>query len=144
MQYAAYCRVSTEEQAKGENIQAQIFNISEYCSRKGIVIPEEYWYMDDGLSGAERMRDRPGGNRLLLDALEGKISHVLIWKVDRLAREDFVAQEIYRTLKGAGIDLTSITEPFDYKEPEGQTHGDDFLLICILRKGLHTTQAVRG
>jgi site-specific DNA recombinase len=126
MQYAAYCRVSTEEQAKGENIQAQVFNINEYCSRNKIIIPEEFWYMDDGFSGAERMRDRPEGNRLLLDVLEGKVGHVLIWRVDRLAREDFVAQEIYRILKGAGVNLTSITEPFNYNEPEGQLMATTF------------------
>ena len=53
--------VSTEEQAKGENIQTQVHNISEYCSRNGISISDEHWYMDDGFSGAERMRDRPEG-----------------------------------------------------------------------------------
>lgn len=126
MLYAAYCRVSTEEQAKGDNIQAQIYNISEYCSRNSISIPNDKWYLDDGFSGAERMRDRPAGNRLLLDVLEGKITHVLVWKVDRLARDDFIAQEIYKTLKSAGVFLISITEQFDYFKPEGQLMASTF------------------
>ncbi len=95
------------------------------------------------------MRDRPEGSRLLLDVLEGKISHVLVWKVDRLARDDFVAQEIYRILKGAGVDLTSITEPFNYHEPEGQLMATTFSSFAsyeraTIRRRLSEGKAMRA
>ncbi|NLK51455.1 MAG: recombinase family protein [Syntrophomonadaceae bacterium] len=120
MSYAAYCRVSTEEQSKGDTIQAQIQNIKEYCQRNSIVISEDDWFKDDSISGALPLRDRPEGSRLLLDILEGKITQVLILRVDRLARDEFVAQEIYQLFKKSGVSLTSINEPFDYFEPSGQ------------------------
>ncbi|MGI6649585.1 MAG: recombinase family protein [Bacillota bacterium] len=120
MSYAAYCRVSTEEQAKGDNIQAQIQNIKEYCDRQNIVILEDNWFKDDGISGTIPLRDRPEGSRMLLDILEGKITQVLILRVDRLARDEFVAQEIYQLFKKAGVSLISINEPFNYFEPSGQ------------------------
>ena len=84
-----------------------------------------------------------------MDVLEGKISHVLVWKVDRLARDDFVAQEIYRILKGAGVDLTSITEPFNYHEPEGQLMATTFSSFAsyeraTIRRRLSEGKAMRA
>ena len=101
MEYAAYCRVSTEEQAKGENYKLRCI-ICRILLRNGISISDEHWYMDDGFSGAERMR--------IVEEVAffwmswRKDCHVLVWKVDRLARDDFVAK-IYRILKAGVVDF---------------------------------------
>lgn len=118
--YGAYCRVSTEEQAKNETIEAQIDVINAYFKQHDINIPRDHWYIDNGVSGELMLRDRPDGARLLLDAMEGKITHLVVVRVNRIAREDYAAQEAYHTLKKCGVSLISISEPFNYFEPSGQ------------------------
>lgn len=124
MSYAAYCRVSTDEQAKGENILSQIDIIENYCKRQ--VINNIPFYLDDGISGTLPLRDRPEGNRLLLDILEKKINTVIIKSVDRLARDDYVAQETYHIFKNAEVNLISINESFNYFDPAGQLMASTF------------------
>lgn len=118
--YAAYCRVSTEEQAKNETVAGQIEHIKSHCQINHITIPVDNWYIDDGFTGAASLRDRPSGANLLLDAMSGKFTHLIVVRVDRLAREDYVAQEAYHLLKKCGVNLISLSEPFDYFEPSGQ------------------------
>lgn len=118
--YAAYCRVSTEEQAKNETIDAQIDAIKTHFKSNNIVVPKERWYIDDGYSGELMLRDRPDGARLLLDAVGGKITHLVVVRVNRIAREDYAAQEAYHSLKKCGVSLISLSEPFNYFEPSGQ------------------------
>jgi len=120
MLYGAYCRVSTEEQAKNETIDAQIDAIRAYFKKNNISVPKERWYIDDGVSGELMLRERPDGARLLLDAVEGKLTHLVVVRVNRIAREDFAAQEAFHTLKKCGVSLISLSEPFNYFEPSGQ------------------------
>ncbi len=120
MLYAAYGRVSTEEQQKDETIDAQIDNIKTYFKTNKITISKDRWYLDDGVSGELMLRDRPDGARLLLDAVEGKFTHLVVTKVDRIARDDYAAQEAFHTLKKMGVLLISLSEPFNYFEPSGQ------------------------
>ena len=61
MLYSAYCRISTEEQAKNETIYAQIDAINAYFKQNKISIPKERWYIYDGYSGELMLRDRPDG-----------------------------------------------------------------------------------
>lgn len=119
-QYAAYCRVSSEEQQKNETIERQIDLLNDYILRSNIVIPNERWYIDENWSGTLLLRDRPDGSRMLLDAMEGKFTHLLVTHVDRLGREDYAAQEAFHRLKSCGVYLVSITQPFNYFEPSGQ------------------------
>lgn len=120
MLYGAYGRVSSEEQKKGETIDMQVDLLNDYFKKNNIYVPEERWYLDENVSGELILRDRPHGSRLLLDAVEGKITHLVIVRVNRIARDDYAAQEAFHTLKKMGISLISLSEPFDYFEPSGQ------------------------
>ena len=120
MHYGCYGRVSSEEQKKGETIDMQVDLLNDYFKKNNIYVPEERWYLDENVSGELILRDRPQGSRLLLDAVEGKLTHLVIVRVNRIARDDYAAQEAFHTLKKMGVSLISLSEPFDYFEPSGQ------------------------
>ncbi len=82
--YAAlYIRVSTENQAEeGYSVQAQTEKLIAYCKIKEISNYE--LYVDAGFTGSNL--NRPEMQRLICDANDGKVSHIIVYKLDRLSR----------------------------------------------------------
>ena len=79
----AYCRVSTEEQAdEGFSISGQADRLRAYAElhELGAVTVIE----DPGRSGKDL--HRPGLQQLLGMVEAGHVSHVLVWRLDRLSR----------------------------------------------------------
>jgi DNA invertase Pin-like site-specific DNA recombinase len=80
-----YVRVSTEEQAsQGLSIPAQEASIVAYARMKGLELVEVI--VDGGVSGGRPLGARPGGQRLLSLLAEGKASHIIALRLDRLFR----------------------------------------------------------
>jgi len=80
-----YVRVSTEEQAsQGLSIPAQEEAIVAYARMRGLDLIEVV--VDAGVSGGRPLGARPGGKRLLALLAEGKASHVIALRLDRLFR----------------------------------------------------------
>ena len=115
-----YVRVSTKEQAErdgdpdGYSIPAQL----EACRRKaasiGAVVVEEF--VDRGESA--RSKDRPELQRLLRYVHENPVTHVIVHKIDRLARNRVDDVAIGVELKACGVQLVSVTENID-ETPSG-------------------------
>jgi DNA invertase Pin-like site-specific DNA recombinase len=80
-----YVRVSTEEQAtQGLSIPAQEEAIAAYARMRGLELVEVI--VDSGVSGGRPLGARPGGKKLLNMLAEGKASHVVALRLDRLFR----------------------------------------------------------
>jgi DNA invertase Pin-like site-specific DNA recombinase len=80
-----YVRVSTEEQAThGLSIPAQQEAILAYARMRGLDLIEVV--VDAGVSGSRPLGARPGGQKLLALLAEGKASHVIALRLDRLFR----------------------------------------------------------
>lgn len=82
---AAYCRVSTKEDDQLNSYSAQVEYYTKYCASK----PE--WdfvgiYADEGISGT-KLRRRKDFNRMITDALDGKINLIIVKSVSRFARK---------------------------------------------------------
>lgn len=75
-------------------------------------------YSDFGLSGSNT--ERPELQRLLSDARAGLFDCVVVYKIDRLARNmrDFL--NMLSELSEHGVELASVTESFDSTTPMGQ------------------------
>lgn len=144
MKHAAYCRVSTDEQAKKETIDTQIRLIKEYGERNNIMIEPDLWYLDDGVSGEILLRNRPEGQRLLLDAMEGLFDTLIIARVDRLSREDYTGQEAFKSLKSCRIQLVSLNENFNYFEPTGQAIASVFSVFAALDRNMIKEKFANG
>jgi site-specific DNA recombinase len=81
---AIYIRVSTDEQANNFSLKAQESVVKEFAERKGYKVVDVY--CDDGYSGKDF--NRPEVQRLLRDINQDKVDAILVWKVDRLSRNN--------------------------------------------------------
>jgi site-specific DNA recombinase len=80
-----YVRVSTEEQAsQGLSIPAQEEAIVAYARMRGLELVDVI--VDAGVSGGRPLGARPGGQKLLALLAEGKASHIIALRLDRLFR----------------------------------------------------------
>jgi site-specific DNA recombinase len=115
---ALYIRVSTTEQAdSGFSIQAQTKLLQDYATQNNWNIYEIY--TDNGISG-KSASNRPALQKLLNDATQGKFQLVLVWKMNRLARNIIDLLEIVSFLKHHQVSFQSLTEHFDLSTPLGE------------------------
>jgi len=111
---ALYIRVSTEEQAnEGYGIDVQLETSKAFITLHNHTLHKDHIYKDEGFSGTLPIEERPGLQRLFNDAEAGKFQKVLVYKVDRLARDNFILIGCVRRLNELGINFCSATEPFD-------------------------------
>lgn len=118
MKAAIYIRVSTDAQSEeGYSIDAQKEQLTAYCVSKGI---KNYdYYIDGGWSGSNI--ERPEMERLIQDVKDGKISHVIIYKLDRLSRSQkdtlYLLEDLFMP---HNVDFVSLTESLDTSTPTGR------------------------
>lgn len=115
---AIYIRVSTDSQAEeGYSIDAQKEQLSAYCVSKGIRDYE--FYIDGGWSGSNI--DRPEMQRLIEDVNRDRISHVIVYKLDRLSRSQkdtlYLIEDVFNP---HGVDFVSLNESMDTSTPMGR------------------------
>lgn len=108
---AAYVRVSTDEQTD-YSPAAQLEDIKEYASKNGYHIPDEFVFIDEGISG-KRADKRPAFQNMIRQARKktNHIKYIIVHKFDRFARnkEDSV---LYKAmLKKDGVKVISVKEP---------------------------------
>jgi len=109
-----YSRVSTDKQTKDETIEIQIDHLNRYAEQNNYTI--ERHFTDNGISGAEI--NRPGLDKLLNYLNKSDTKTVLIYRLDRLARDILIQETIIRNLERRGIDLISIREGHLTKKDE--------------------------
>lgn len=111
MKAVAYVRVSSDDQVKGTSLDSQTEACAGYAKKNGIELPDENIFREEGVSA--KLIDRPKLAAMLdyCAKNKGKISHCIIWKVDRLARKSEYHHIIKAQLKKLGIKVVSVTEP---------------------------------
>ena len=116
---AIYLRLSDEDGEQGESnsIKNQRILLREYIQRNpefsGMIIEE---FVDDGYSGTNY--DRPGFQRMLKRAREGKIQVILVKDLSRLGRNTIETQEyIEKVFPFLGVRLVALNDHFDTKIP---------------------------
>lgn len=115
---ALYVRVSTDAQREeGYSIEAQEEMLIGYCVSRGIKKYEVY--TDGGFSGSNI--NRPRLTELIADIEAGKISHVIVYKLDRLSRSQkdtlFLIEDV---LIPNGVSFVSLNENMDTSTPIGR------------------------
>ena len=98
---AAYARVSTEHEEQQSSYEAQV----DYYTRK--IKERSDWsfvevYTDKGITGTNTKK-REGFNRMVKDALDGKIDLILTKSVSRFARNTVDTLTTIRKLKERGV-----------------------------------------
>ena len=116
---AIYIRVSTDAQfEEGYSVDAQKEQLTAYCVSKGI--KKHDYYIDGGWSGSNI--ERPELERLINDVKSGQISHVVVYKLDRLSRSQkdtlYLIEDVFMP---NNVDFVSLTESLDTSTPIGRT-----------------------
>jgi DNA invertase Pin-like site-specific DNA recombinase len=78
---------------------------------------EVIWYRDKA-TGTNM--DRPGLDKLLADAKGGKISRVVVWRLDRLGRTAKGLLDLLDELQQLGVGFVSLREGIDLNTPAGR------------------------
>ncbi len=115
---ALYTRVSTDAQREeGYSIEAQEEMLVAYCISRGLKHYEKY--TDGGFSGSNI--NRPEMTRLISDIEDGRISHVIVYKLDRLSRSQkdtlYLIEDV---LIPHGVSFVSLNENMDTSTPIGR------------------------
>lgn len=115
---ALYVRVSTDAQREeGYSIEAQKQMLEGYCASKRIT--EYEFYVDGGFSGSSI--ERPEMRRLISDVKKGRISSVIVYKLDRLSRSQkdtlYLIEDVFNP---NNTDFISLNENMDTSTPIGR------------------------
>ncbi len=124
MRVAAYARVSTDEEEQQTSYEAQV----DYYTKKIRENPEWIFvevYADEGITGTSTKR-RKNFNRMIEDAMAGKIDRIITKSVSRFARNTVDTLTIIRMLKEKGVGVTFEKENIDTLDSKGE------LLITIM------------
>jgi site-specific DNA recombinase len=117
MKGVIYCRVSSKEQVEGTSLESQELACQEYARRNQIEVLKVFVEKGESAKFADRTQ--------LLELMEfcrdrrNAVERMLVWKVDRLARNVGDHFNIKATLLKQGVQVVSVTEPID-ANPEGK------------------------
>jgi len=116
---AIYCRVSTDEQVvnwTSLNFQKeQLLRYVEFNKNKYRINKENHIYIDWWFSWWSN--DRPGLNRMMLDARRWEFDIILVYKLDRFFRKTLFLLQYIEELQINDVDFKSTTQDFDTSTP---------------------------
>lgn len=112
---SAYVRVSDESQDE-YSPDSQLKKIRDYASKEGYIIPDEYVFYDDGISGRD-VKKRDDFNKMIAMAKEKShpFETIFVWKFSRFARNQEQAILYKNLLRKNNVSVVSVSEPI----PEG-------------------------
>lgn len=116
MRVVLYARVSSQRQAEKQlSISAQLRALRGFAREKGWEIVGEF--VDEAKSG--RTANRPAFSKMLLAVKHMDIDAVLVWKLDRLARNMEISTAVDAYFRKHGVRIISLHENID-DTPQGQ------------------------
>ena len=110
---AIYVRQSKDKK-DSLSIEGQI----ELCKRECSHPETSLIYTDRGFSG--KNTKRPGFQSMLSDVKEGKISKVIVYRLDRLSRSILDFGQLWNELELHQVEFVSVNEKFDTTTPMGR------------------------
>lgn len=108
-----YARYSSHNQSE-QSIEGQLHDAHAYAEREGYAIVREY--IDRARSG--KKDDRASFQRMIEDAQKKTFAVILVWKLDRFARNRYDSAIYKAKLKKSGVRVVSVMERIE-DNPEG-------------------------
>ena len=139
-----YCRVSTDNQKEEGTIEIQEKALKEYADKNNIELIQIF--RDEGISGSKELEDRPGLFGLFDFIEDGRdIKGVLIFKLDRLARDLYIQEHLIKKLELLNLELISIKEPdLSSKDPMRKAFRQFMGIVSELEKAFITMRLSAG
>ncbi|MGO9121109.1 MAG: recombinase family protein [Desulfomonilaceae bacterium] len=129
-----YVRVSTTEQAvEGISIDMQRAKIRAYAALEDFDLIEIVG--DEGISGCT-IKGRPGIQKIIEMVEKRRVEAVVVFKLDRLARNTIEALELSQLMHRKGVALHSITEKLDTRSAIGKFFFTLMASLAEMERGL--------
>jgi len=107
---AIYVRVSS----RAQDIKSQIPDLERWTAAQEQPVK---WYKDK-FTG--KTMDRPGWKKLESDVRSGKVSTIVVWRLDRLGRTAKGLTSLFSELQDRKVGLVSMKEGLDLSTPAGR------------------------
>ncbi len=139
-----YCRVSTDRQKEEGTIEIQEKALRLYTKKNNYKLIEIF--KDEAISGSSELENRPGLAELFnFIETDKEIKGVLIFKLDRLARDLYIQEHLIKKLELLNIELISIKEPnLDSKDPMRKAFRQFMGIVSELEKAFITLRLTGG
>ncbi len=105
MNAVIYARYSSDNQRE-ESIEGQVRECKEYAEKNGFTVL--HCYIDRALTG--KTDDRPSFQTMIKDSNKNLFDVILVWKLDRFARNRYDSARYKAHLKKNGVTVVSATE----------------------------------
>ncbi|MCP8971368.1 recombinase family protein [Ectobacillus ponti] len=121
-----YIRRSSYKQLENNSVELQKARIKEFAERKGLIVPDEFIFIEDATSAfSKRASQRKELMRLKHRMLESNIPHVIFSEISRMDRTAYTfVQDFYLPLSKHMPDLavytTDADHPWDPSDPKVQ------------------------
>lgn len=111
---AAYCRVSTAQDNQEESFETQVNYYTTYISAN----PDwEFAGVYSDEKSGIKAENRPGFQKLIRDALDGKVDYILVKSISRFSRNIVDCQGYVKMLHGNGVEVRFEKENLDTADP---------------------------
>lgn len=130
---ACYTRVSTGHQVDRDSLPFQRKELTNYC--KYILHAEDAQievFEDAGKSA--KNTERPAFQRMMKKVERGEISHVVVYKIDRISRNLVDFASMFDTFKKNGVAFVSMREQFDTSSAMGEAMLKIILVFAELER----------
>ena len=112
---AGYVRVSTDAQVERDSLTTQEQALTAHCQAQGWTLK---LYRDAGISAKDT--DRPDLQRLLADVRAGRVTVVLVTKLDRISRSLRDLLDLVALFEAAEVKFVSLRDNIDTSGPVGR------------------------
>lgn len=137
---ALYTRVSTGYQIEKDSLPFQKKELTAYC--KHILHADNMELFEDaGKSG--KNTERPAFKRMMNKIRAGEVSHVIVYKIDRISRNLVDFSVMYDEFKKYRVTFISLNEQFDTSSAIGEAVLKIILVFAELERKL-TSERVTG
>jgi DNA invertase Pin-like site-specific DNA recombinase len=113
MATALYRRVSSKQQTTASQ-SADLDAFRDTLKAKG----EDLVEFEDKFTG--KVMKRPGWDKLWKEVISGKVSKIVVWRLDRLGRTVSGLSQLFEELQSRKIGLVSIKDGLDLNTPAGR------------------------
>lgn len=142
---ALYVRVSTtgqsDDDAYGPDVQKE--RGRNFCSSQGYELSDAHVF-EETISGATSPKKRPVLTKLLEAAERHEFDFLVVYKIDRLARDLRVFLDITSKLKEYGTAFRSVTEPIDTSTHIGQMFMNLLAIFAEFERGVIRERTMGG
>src|ERR1035438_5645276 len=141
MNTVIYCRVSSKEQIEGTSLETQEAACRDYAHAKGMNVLKVFVEQGESAKFADRTQ--------LLELIDfsrqskDKVDTLLVWKIDRFARNVADHYSIKTTLLKYGVRVASVTEPID-SDPTGKLMEGALASVAQFDNDVRAMRTVQG